>query len=105
MEIRDQTAHIVTTRNAFSRTPEDGIVWMDDMLRAYLDDGARAAAVPLHFARIYPAARRAGDDAARGPGARQLPRPAISNETGSSSRFEAALAVEVRAKDPRLRDH
>lgn len=96
VEIRDQTAHIVTTRDAFSRTLEEDIVArMDDMLRAYLTMVRERLLFHCALARIYPQLAELGDDQAAGPVLAAPSRP-VSSETAFVT-IEAALA-EVRAK-------
>ncbi len=96
VEIRDQTAHIVTTRNAFARALEEDIVArMDDMLRAYLTMVRERLLFHCALARIYPQLAELDDAQLAGPVLAAPPR-SVSSETPFVT-IEAALA-EVRAK-------
>lgn len=96
VEIRDQTAHLVSTRNAFTRALEEDIVArMDDMLRAYLTMVRERLLFHCALARIYPQLAELAEDELPGKVMATPPRP-VSNETPFVT-LEAALA-EVRAK-------
>jgi len=96
VEMRDQTAHIVTTRDAPARVLEEDIVArMDDMLRAYLMMVRERLLFHCALARFYPQLAELDGDRGLGPVLIAPSRP-VSSETAFVSLANAL--DEVRAK-------
>ncbi len=108
VEMREQTAHIVATRDAPARTLEEDIVArMDDMLRAYLTMVRERLLFHCALARIYPQLAELAISGAHvappRPAVTDVPFVAVASAVeevrGKIGSFEAALARQPRHEE------